>query len=129
MMANRPPRISVGIIVKALKDQIAALEKTPMDAPEKWANQWQARQLEEQIEALNYRPMLEDTAGWGGNWLGAVRSWQQNNFRNGSDVTWGSHETLNGVMTSSKIERLAAMVANEAIKEHMGLPSEKPSQS
>lgn len=122
-MANRPPRITVSICIAALEFQIAALKQVLPTDPEYGDNLWKVRQLEEQVEALNYRPVVTELAGWGGNWLGVVRNWIQINFRNGSDVTWGSFDPLNpsSVLNPRKLEDLAATVAAEAIKEHMGL--------
>lgn len=122
-MANRPPRLTASICIAALEFQINALKQVLPTDPEYGDNLWKVRQLEEQIEALNYRPSWQDTAGWGGNWLGYVRNWIQINFRNGSDVTWGSFDPLNpsSVLNPKKLEDFAARIATEAINEHMGL--------
>ena len=126
-MANRPARITASICIAALEFQIAALKQVLPTDKEYGDNLWKVHQLEEQIEALNYRPSVEDLAGWGGNWLGTVRNWIQINFRNGSDVTWGSFDPLNpsSVLNPQKLEQLAATIASEAVKEHMGLMGPK----
>lgn len=123
MMANRAPRITVGICIAALEFQIAALKQVLPTDKEYAENMWRIHGLEEQIEALNFRPTTEHAAGWGGNWLGRLRSWVQFNFRNGSDVTWGSHTPLvpSSAMSSFRLERLAAEIAAEAVNEHMGI--------
>lgn len=51
----------------------------------------------------------------GGEWLGAARSWIQCRARNGSEVTWGSNETLQMQVTVADIEHLAACVASLAM--------------
>lgn len=47
----------------------------------------------------------------GGDWLGAARSWIQQNRINGSTVTWGSPQQVRPNMTVKDIEDLAAHVA------------------
>lgn len=128
-MASRPPRITASICIAALEFQIAALKQVLPTDPEYGDNHWKVMQLEEQIEALNYRPSNAELAGWGGNWLGLVRNWIQINFRNGSDVQWGSFDPLNpsSVLNPKKIEDLAARIAAEAVNEHMGLMGPKKS--
>lgn len=121
-MASRPPRIVPGVIIKALEFQINALKQTKPDDPEFGNNIWKVMVLQEQIEAMQYRPTRESTAGWGGEWLGIIREWIKCKFRNGCDVTWGSHEALTGgpVITPALLEGLAANIASAAIREHMG---------
>lgn len=53
----------------------------------------------------------------GGAWLGAARTWMQENKINGSDVRWGSNELLRPGVTVREIEQLAARVAAAAINE------------
>lgn len=122
-MANRPPRITVGLIEAALQFQIEALKKTDPKDPEYGNNLWKIGCLEEQIEAINYRPTAPDLAGWGGDWLGAIREWIKCKFRNGSDVTWGSFDPLVGgsALTPAELERIASVVARAAINQHMGV--------
>lgn len=52
----------------------------------------------------------------GGKWLGTIRNWIQWNCLNGSDVIWGSNETLNAPITVKKIEDAAGTVAWSVIK-------------
>jgi hypothetical protein len=44
----------------------------------------------------------------GGPWLGAARAWLQWNKHNGSDVIWGSEDTIKPTMTVRDCEELAA---------------------
>lgn len=57
----------------------------------------------------------------GGDWLGVVRDWIQCRCVNGSDVTWGSDDTLrpNGGITVRDLEGLASRVAAAAINEYV----------
>lgn len=56
----------------------------------------------------------------GGGWLGVARSWIQWNFINGSDVTWGSHETLKiqKSLTVAEIENFAASIALATLEQY-----------
>lgn len=54
----------------------------------------------------------------GGEWVAAARRWMQSRFRNGSDVTWGSHDRLEGgPVTVADIEEVAALAAAGALNE------------
>jgi len=53
----------------------------------------------------------------GGSWLSEVRSYIQNNFINGSDVTWGSNEVLNPSITVKQLEEMASFIAAETYKD------------
>lgn len=55
----------------------------------------------------------------GGKWMGWIREWMQRTFRNGSDVTWGTTDKLEGgfVPTVERFEALAADVAAAALTE------------
>ena len=46
----------------------------------------------------------------GGEWLGAIRSWIQFNFRNGDTVKWGSSEFLQGDICVLDLEHEAARI-------------------
>lgn len=120
--STRPMRIQVGTIIRALEERVAALEATPKEDPKYGEAYWQTLQIKEQIEALKWRPDQFEIAGWGGEWLGVVRSWIQSNFRNGSDVIWGGHEPLihTSAITASRLESLAAAIASATVREHMG---------
>lgn len=51
--------------------------------------------------------------------LGVVRRWIQWNARNGSEVTWGSDETLVlQAVTTRDMENLAQQIADAAVKEY-----------
>jgi hypothetical protein len=115
-------RIEPGVIIKALEAQVVALRATPSDSPEYGNALWQALRLEDQIKAMKWRPTVKQVMGWGGNWLGVIRSWMQSNARNGSDVIWDSHEHLHmtTALTPNSLELLAARIAQAAINEHMG---------
>lgn len=120
--AVRRMRIEPGVIIKALEEHVKTLEALPKEDPEYGNRLWQIMRLKDQIEALKWRPSVEQVAGWGGNWLGIIRSWMQSSARNGSDVTWGSHEPLymTASLTPFNMEHLAARIAQAAINEHMG---------
>jgi hypothetical protein len=118
----RPPRLQPGRLIGALEHQIAALRASaPGDAGYAEAT-WKIMALEEQIAAVKHRPDQFELIGWGGEWLGVVRSWIQSNFRNGDDVVWGGHDPLHttSALTADRLERLGAEIASAAIREHMG---------
>lgn len=122
-MANdRRIRIEPGVIIKALEEHVKTLEALPKGDAEYGNRLWQIMRLKDQIEALKWRPSVDQVAGWGGSWLGIIRSWMQTHARNGSDVTWGSHDTLHltTTLTPFNMEHLAARLAQAAINEHMG---------
>lgn len=121
MASDRRIRIEPGLIIKALEAHIQTLEDMPKD--NNYGNRlWEIMRIKDQIEALTWRPTVSQVAGWGGNWLGIIRGWMQSNARNGSDVTWGSHEPLHvtSSLTPFNMEFLAARIAEAAINEHMG---------
>lgn len=53
----------------------------------------------------------------GGAWLGAARTWVQENKLNGDSVTWGSEQELRPAFTMREIEDLAAVIAAAAMNE------------
>jgi hypothetical protein len=122
-MANdRRLRIETGVIIRALEAQIEALKAVPHTDPQFSNALWKQYRLADQIEALKWRPTIEQVSGWGGEWLGVIRHWMQSNARNGSDVTWGSHDQLfvTTMLTPFALEQLAARIAQAAINDHMG---------
>jgi hypothetical protein len=120
--SDRRIRIEPGVIIKALEAQVQALYADFAADHGNGNALWEAKRLEDQIEALKWRPTVDQVAGWGGNWLGIIRSWMQSSARNGSDVIWGSHEHLHLTtsLTPFNMEHLAARIAQAAINEHMG---------
>lgn len=56
-----------------------------------------------------------EVARWGGQWLGAARTWLQSNLPNGDLLTWGSGNVL--TMTVAQFEDAAAHIAAAAINE------------
>jgi hypothetical protein len=56
----------------------------------------------------------------GGEWLGVMREWIKQKFRNGETVTWGSNEILNGNITVLEYERIAAVIAAATLREFLG---------
>ena len=58
-----------------------------------------------------------ESTAWGGNWLRAARVWIQNNFTNGSNVTWGSDERLSyGITATPPGDAMFTIQANEHLK-------------
>lgn len=53
----------------------------------------------------------------GGRWLAEVRSYIQNNFINGSDVTWGSTDVLKPYTNVKQLEEMAYDVSVATLKE------------
>lgn len=125
---RRPMRLMPGIVIQAVQGEINRLKTVKPGTPDYGNALWQIGLYEDQIEALKYRPTVGDVAGWGGEWLGVIRNWMQTHARNGSDVTWGSHEALHltSTLTPFSMEYLAAQIASAAIIGHLGVwPEEK----
>lgn len=53
----------------------------------------------------------------GGPWLGAVRSFLQSRFHNGSYVTWNSSDVLKPAATVRDFEEAAERAVNAAFKD------------
>ena len=65
----------------------------------------------------------------GGAYLAAARGYIQTRFRNGSDVTWGSDDLLEGApITVRDIEELAAIVAAAAINDRHNGSDQPPAR-
>jgi hypothetical protein len=69
------------------------------------------------LEDKNYQsPSAGELLEKGGKWLGAARNWLKWHKRNGSQMTWGSNDVLEGPFTVREVEALASEVAAEAMR-------------
>jgi len=82
---------------------------------------WDIRRIKSALESLDEKVTPEIMKTSGGKWLGTARDFIQWEFRNGSDVTWGSDQILKGDVTVADLERLAASVASAAVNEDRGV--------
>jgi len=73
-------------------------------------------ECDEALAVPRERIDAHDLAERGGEWLGVARDWIKWHARNGSDVTWGSHDALECRPTVAQIEALAADVAAAAMR-------------